>query len=880
MSRFLHLFILFCLNIIPFYGQTTTVSGNIKDEKKENLAGISVVLQSVDSAIIAYAFSDDAGNYKLSTNDKSAYFILSVSGLSIANQNKKIGNKTQIVNFIAKDEVIQIKEVIVKSKKIYYKNDTLNYLVSSFSNENDQVIGDVLKKLPGIVVAESGQITYQGKAINKFYIENMDMLNNRYGIATQNIPANDVATVQVLENHQPIKLLDTLQISDQAAINLKLKEKSKGVLSIMLGLGLGAKPLLWDSDLTALYFGKGMQNISTFKTNNSGNDLSKELRSFDSSVDLNVEKIMDVEAPTPPDIDKSRYYFNNSNAATINNLFKLKKDRSINFNLIYYNDYEKRHSNTDTKYNLSDTNVLTIKEGLTSYSNINRLETEFCYNENSDKRYLNNLFKIEGSWEQQSGEVQTDSLIKLQLYRPAFNAINRFYLIKVKDDKGIIFNSDIGFRTSPQNMTVTPGLYPDLLHQGNDYNMLTQQGRINTFKTNNKFTFLSALRIGRIKINPTTGINININHLNSELFPGNGDGSLPFEIADSLKNNINRQHYKAYAGTDIHYSIGKLKMNVELPLSYNYYKLINYLQVENNEELSRVNLMPSLKIQYKLSSRMAIDANSEVYNNISNVYEMYSGYILSGYNVLNHYDNRFNETKGNISSVDFVYKNIFSMFFLSVGAQYLNQHNSVVISQNFNGTLQTLSYIEMPNTSSNTTISADVSKAFDWKKLSVKINSGYSIYEAQQFSQNNLLNYKNKHIKLKGSVSMLPLSFLSLSYEGEWGQNQLLMADKSYTPIRFFKERFNTNIAVFKSLKLGAELEHYYNNAVDTNRNLLFADVNMGYSWKQINFSLGWTNILNTRNYVKSYYNGINQYNYVYSIRPTNVMLKVKMKIK
>ena len=112
----------------------------------------------------------------------------------------------------------------------------------------------------------------------------------------------------------------------------------------------------------------------------------------------------------------------------------------------------------------------------------------------------------------------------------------------------------------------------------------------------------------------------------------------------------------AYAGTDIQYSIGKLKMNIGLPLSYNYYKLINYLQIENNEQLSRVNLMPSLKIQYKLSSRVTIDANSEVYNNISNVYEMYSGYILSGYNVLNHYDNRFNETKGNISSVDFVYK--------------------------------------------------------------------------------------------------------------------------------------------------------------------------------------------------------------------------------
>ena len=49
MNRFFHLFILFCLNIIPFYGQTTTVSGNIKDEKKENLAFRLIQLLKSDS---------------------------------------------------------------------------------------------------------------------------------------------------------------------------------------------------------------------------------------------------------------------------------------------------------------------------------------------------------------------------------------------------------------------------------------------------------------------------------------------------------------------------------------------------------------------------------------------------------------------------------------------------------------------------------------------------------------------------------------------------------------------------------------------------------------------------------------------------------------
>ena len=665
MNRFFYILILLFIKVMPFYCQTTIVSGNIKDERKANLAGISVILQSVDidSTIIAYAFSDDSGDYKLSTNNKSSFFVLSLSGFNIAKQNKKIENKSQIINFIAIEKAIQVKEVIVKSKKIYYKSDTLNYLVSSFSNENDQVIGDVLKKLPGVEVSESGQINYQGKPINQFYIENLDMLNNRYGIATQNIPAKDVATIQVLENHQPIKLLDSTQISDKAAINLKLKEKSKGVLNLVLGLGIGAKPLLRNNDLTSMYFGKSMQNISTFKTNNNGTDLSKELHSFDKSMDLDIEKMVYVEAPTPPDIDKSRYYFNNNNAATINNLFKLGKDNQLNFNLIYYNDYEKRSSNADTKCYLSNDNVLTIKEGLKSYSSINRLETELRYNENSDKRYLNNLLNIEGSWENQFGLIQLDSLIKQQLYRPSFKATNSFSIIKVKGDKGYILNSEIGFRTSPQKMNINPGLYPDFLNNGNSYDKLNQQGRTNTFKTNNKLTFLSLFRIGKIKINPNTGIFININSLNSELFPSNSDGVSLFEVPDNLKNNVNLQHYKAYLGIDIEYGIGKFKFNIELPLSYNYYKFLNRIQAEDNKDLTRLNLTPSLKIQYNISSKMAINANSDFYNNISDIYEMYSGYILSSYNVLNRYENRFNETNGNMSSLDFVYKNIFSMFF-------------------------------------------------------------------------------------------------------------------------------------------------------------------------------------------------------------------------
>ena len=84
---------------------------------------------------------------------------------------------------------------------------------SSFVDVTDKSIGDVLKKLPGIQVLSTGQILYQNKAISKFYIEGLDMLRGKYGIATHNIDVSKVATVQVLENHQPIKALRDMEFA-------------------------------------------------------------------------------------------------------------------------------------------------------------------------------------------------------------------------------------------------------------------------------------------------------------------------------------------------------------------------------------------------------------------------------------------------------------------------------------------------------------------------------------------------------------------------------------------------------------------------------------------------------------------------------------------
>ncbi len=61
------------------------------------------------------------------------------------------------MDFVVNEEAIELKEFSVKSEKIWGTGDTVNYVVDAFRDTTDVVIGDVLQKMPGIEVKESGR---------------------------------------------------------------------------------------------------------------------------------------------------------------------------------------------------------------------------------------------------------------------------------------------------------------------------------------------------------------------------------------------------------------------------------------------------------------------------------------------------------------------------------------------------------------------------------------------------------------------------------------------------------------------------------------------------------------------------------------------------
>ncbi|WP_165042836.1 carboxypeptidase-like regulatory domain-containing protein [Dysgonomonas sp. ZJ709] len=860
-----------------------TIKGNIVDNQKEPYAGISVLLKTLpDSTIASYAFTDGNGNYAISYEGETKKLNISIAGLHIIPQSKDIENIGQEINFTIEEKEIKLKEVVIKSTKIWGSKDTVNYLVSEFSNKNDIVIADVLKKLPGVNVSESGAITYQGEPINNFYIENLDMLGGHYGIATNNISARDVSTIQILENHQPIKALDGIKISNSAAINLKLKDEAKGYLNIMAQLGIGGFPWIWDNELSGMYFAKKKQNISTYQGNNSGRELSRGLASFTASDKFGVDNVLNIIVPSPPSINQNRFLFNNSNALTINNLYKTGENSQLNFNTIYLNDHEIRRSKSLTSYFLTNDSILIINEDMNLSRNIDKLEAEVRYNLNDSSNYINNFFYIQGLWTNNLGDIINEQEIEQRLKYPTFLFTNTFDWVKKKDggNKGFEFSSSTGFKSSPQSLTIRPGLYEDIFNNGKKYSALKQKAKINNFYIDNNLTFLSSLWLGDISVNPKLGFGLESKNLNSDIYITDNNHKTFALEPDSLKNRLDWTRYYGSTALSLIYHKSKIHIDALLPISYNSLAIKDKILGENND-LNRVFFQPSLNIKYQLTGNTSLYGSYFFYNNLGDINTLYSGYILQNYRSINHFSNQLAESRGNGGNIEMTYKNVIDMLFISGGVTYNYTKRDILFGQIFQGILTLTSALEQDNTSTNLSVNGRISKGFYLMGIVTSLDASYGTYSSEQLRQKKLVQFKNNGLNINGSLNAKPASWLSFAYKGTWSRNwSRIEAVETFTPIRIFINNISCDVNLPKDITLTANYEHYYNSAAIGNRYLSFTDLALQYSWQTLFLSLSWANIFNTNNYISAYNNNLNSYYQNYEIRGSDILLKIRMKIK
>ena len=331
------------------------ISGYVTDSQSgKPLGKVIVSARDQENKMKGFTQTKTDGTYTLTVAGEYLHF-------SIIGYKKKTINLTAgrtIYDVALEQSVIELKEVKVKARKIRQRGDTLIYHVATFAKDGDRSIGDVLKKMPGIQVANDGKISYNGMPINKFYIEGKDLLQGKYGLATKGVEHQDVSSVEVMTNHQPIKALKSLSESEQAAINLRLKDGSKSHLITTIQAAIGL-PSLWNSNLTTMMFSKQWQMISTYKTNNTGEDLLNDIREHASFLEPPRQEFHETDYLSLPvdrlsELKQNRTLFNKSHLLSTNWIFGIGQDATLDAQVSYLSDRQHADHQTNSVYFLAE----------------------------------------------------------------------------------------------------------------------------------------------------------------------------------------------------------------------------------------------------------------------------------------------------------------------------------------------------------------------------------------------------------------------------------------------------------------------------------------------------------------------------------------------
>ena len=882
MKYFYIIVFLFCSASI--FAQTEIKGVITSNEDGKALAGISVTIQEKNSSgMISYAITNDKGSYKLNFNSSSDSVIINFSGFNIKKESQVIRNRTQEFNFKLSSQDISLKEVRITPPKIRQIGDTLNYNVDGYVDANDRSIGDVLKKMPGIEVKESGQILVNDKPINKLYVENMDLLQGRYGIATNNIRAKDVATVQVLENHQPIKALKDKLHSEDAAINLKLKDSAKGTLIANGALGIGGPdPVLWNNELYSMYFAKGRQNVNTYKGNNTGDDVSRELTSFytlDMS-SLNSDNWLSVQSPSAPSISQKRYLSNRANTLSVNNLWTLKNEYQLNANFSYLNDRQEKNSYSRSSYYLPGDSLLTIEETMSSKAHVNQAEAEVQLSKNASKFYLSNLLKFSGKWNNADGNVLgTADTISQHLDNPSYKLTNTFRLTLNTSNSTIDISSSNGYTRTPHSLTINPVLYSDLFDQSQNWSGMQQDLTLGNFQSNNSVSW--QLQTGRWKQNYRAGFTANIEHLESELLPeflGRKHSVAP----DSLQNDLQYNRYQWSFSPTYIYELYKFRASIGLPLNYVLLH-INDRILSDKQDHSKLLFNPNLSLRYEFNAYWTANAMASYGNSLGGLSNSYSGYVMRSYRTLLSNDGDLLERKTQNYSINIDYRNPIHALFGGMRVSHSNTKSNLLFGTEYQGILSVRQTWAIPTHTEGYTVTGSMSKGIDAIASTVRLGGSYSNSKSVQLTQNELFRYRSNTYSISPEISTKLRSWGSLSYRFSFAEsrNKVQNSINNFKPIRTTTQSARLNLFPTKGLRFNVDYEYFYNSAIASgDRTMSFLDAGSTYKWKDIEFNLSYTNILNTKQYISASYSDISTYYSTFDLRPAEILLKVRFKIK
>lgn len=845
-----YFFFIFCLFQVLLCASAAvpeTVSGTIVDgENNQPVTGAVVQALNKQGKAIAFASSNVDGAFKIKISEATDSISFRCMGYGSLKLHKDYDFAKGVEMW---PKSTQLKDVIVQAPDIYAKGDTLVFNVSRYANASDNAIIDVIKRLPGIKVEEDGTIKYQGKPINKFYIDGDDFLGGQYGLATNNISHKNVKSVEVMENHQPVKALEGIEFPEEAGINIKLNEGAKGKWVGVAKAGTGAQPWRYDGSLYAMRIAPKVQNILTLRGGNTGWNPAGQITEHDFS-DMSFTGYSESLWPEFIAADIANAPLNEKrtrdNLSWLANSITAWKhnDTSMRFKLNYVGDRLFYNSGLRTDYFSQSIPEFIQNNSLRTQSH--NVSAQFNMQVNKRGYFLRDKFIVEGDWENSHSAITGSFELDQRIRRRNLSANNDLKLVKRNDKNLFELTSRNSFSHRPDRLFIS----------GEED--ATQSIGTTDFRSTTETRWGKLGRFWKFYVNG--GIDLNYHRLDLYLIGmGNLDNSQYFNI---FLSNL-------YAAPQLDYERNGWLLSVKIPVKWLHHSVSN--------QHDYINLFPRFYVRKKTSAKSEVSASLSYQLGSPQAYMKIDVPVMSDYRNLFIANDIDKYSQNIVATASYKYRNPLTSFFANASLTYNYSRSSFMSNQLFIDDFIISTYADRLSGNHFWSINGGVSKGLGHSRMVVGLDVSASTGSASSMRDNILEDYSQQTLSLKPYFKGSLCKWLSVNYDANYGFSQLKIGSTGNSTHSFNQKSYATVMPHDRwQFTLGAE--HFLTKFPEGNvENLVLLDASaVWYVSSTVRLSLTANNLLNKRHYQYVTYGTLLRSEHSFQIRPRNILASIQ----
>jgi hypothetical protein len=877
-----------CLIFILYFNLSYSqinIKGKITESNYNTIQNCNIILKDNTGKIITYTYTDEFGKYKL-TADKKGQFVIIASSIGFGQKSIDLTlenkNETKIIDFTLTPKITELEEIIITYKRpITIKNDIIIFDADSFKQGNEQVVEDLLKKIPGLNIDENGTIKVGNLEVEKVMIDGDDFFEKGYKILTKNMPVNPIDKVELHQNYSNNKHLKGIENSNKVALNLTLKEDAKRVWfgNLKAGYGLFSENR-YKVTSNLMNFGKKNKYYFLTNLNNIGEDATGDINHlirpfrFDEAGsigdDESVNSLLGLGFDTP-NLKQKRTNLNNAEMLSLNSIFTLSekiKLKTLGFLNTDEVDFFRNSLQTFSVGNTTFTNIenfLVRKTQLTCFGKI-----DLTYDISNTK-----TLEYTGKFNKTNEKNRSDLLFNNDLLNERLNANNQLfdqklvYSNKFKDNKVFLLSTRYIIEKTSQNYSVNQFIFVDLFTENANNTKQFSENKM-------QFAGVEAHMLDKKKngdlFEIKIGNKLRIDDLNTrfELF----QDEYNFVFPNGYQNNL------TYTTNDLYLSAKyrfKLK-NFTLLTQADAHQLFN--QLENFNVKSNQNpffIMPNIGLDWKINDKNKILTSYSYNTTNASVLDVNSGFVQTGFRSFSKGLEEFNQLNSSSAILNYSYGSWGDKFFA----------NTFILYSKSNDFFSTNSFIAQNYSQSEKiiikdreffSISSSIDRYIKPIKSNLKINLGATKTNFKNIVNNsNLREVKNFNADYGFELRSGFRGFFNYHIGSKWNYNEVQTTIKnsftdnmSFLDLSFmFNDKFNIQVQ---------SESYFFGNLDKDNNKYYFLDLEVRYVVKEnkLTFFLSGNNLFNKETFRNYSISDINISQTEYRLIPRYVLLKME----